>query len=297
MTLRVYAPAKVNLTLHVTGQRDDGYHLLDSLVSFAQVSDHLQVSDADHLSLCVTGPEARGVPADDNNLVMKAARAIGQVYGIEPKLALQLHKNLPSASGIGGGSADAAACVRAVLAHWDVPLDLADARLRDAVQGLGADVWMCLASVPCRVRGIGNTLSPVALPDVACLLVNPRVEVPTPPVFKALPTKTNAPMPQMLPEDPSLEAFIAFLAAQRNDLQSPAIALAPVIASVVKTLQEVPGCQLARMSGSGATCFGLFPTIGMAHAAQAQIAAQQTGWWCAAGLLGSQSGQGAPHRI
>ncbi|PTV96254.1 4-diphosphocytidyl-2-C-methyl-D-erythritol kinase [Rhodobacter aestuarii] len=280
----VFAPAKVNLALHVTGQREDGYHLLDSLVAFAPVGDMLQLSPAESLSLKVTGPESRGVPEGPENLVLKAAA----LYGPGPGAAIHLDKCLPAASGIGGGSSDAAAALRGMAALRDVALASGA-----AVVKLGADVPMCLDPRPARTEGIGEELTPVALPPLPAVLVNPRVEVSTPAVFKALASKTN---PAMEPIPAFVEAAdcIAWLARQRNDLQPPAVALAPVIAEVLAALSALPGCKLARMSGSGATCFGLFESDAAAEAAQAQLAAAQPGWWSAHGALGDQAAKAAP---
>lgn len=262
------APAKVNLALHVTGQRADGYHLLDSLVVFTKLGDVVHGSDATGgVSLAVTGPEAADLSGAGDNLVLRAARLM-QAKG----LALTLEKHLPVASGIGGGSADAAASLRLIARLTAQPLP------KD-VLSLGADVPVCLASLPCRMQGIGETVTPVPpLPQMAMVLVNPRVAVSTPAVFAALASKHNAPMPKVLPEWPDFAGFIAWLAAQRNDLQDPACARVPEIADVLRAL-DAQGCALARMSGSGATCFGLFPDLAAANVAAAEIARAQPDWW------------------
>ncbi|MBN2741337.1 MAG: 4-(cytidine 5'-diphospho)-2-C-methyl-D-erythritol kinase [Rhodobacteraceae bacterium] len=282
-TTSVFAPAKINLTLHVTGQRSDGYHLLDSLVAFAPVGDTLDIAPGPGmgrgLTLTVSGPEAAGVPVDDSNLVCKAAVLAGR-----SDLALYLHKSLPAASGIGGGSSDAAAVLRGLGAMPDP----------QAVMRLGADVAMCLTPHPQRVQGIGEQLTPAQLPPLPALLVNPRVEVATPAVFKALPVKTNTPMPAQLPDFAGVTDCIDWLATQRNDLQAPAIALAPEIGAVLEALTVLPTCRLARMSGSGATCFALFETEREMQNAQTHLRRTHADWWIAGGWLGDQSLKARP---
>ena len=279
-----FAYAKVNLTLHVTGQRADGYHLLDSLVVFCGIGDRLYASVANTLSLTLEGPFARDVPADMDNLVLRAARQFAGDMGV----AFTLKKHLPPASGIGGGSADAAAAIRAVLrlrqdlSLPDQPVD--DAAHAAAVLSLGADVPVCLLSATARMRGIGERLDFIGpLPEVHIVLVNPRVAVPTPAVFKALPQRQNPPMPDTLPDWPDARALADWLKTQRNDLEQPALAIAPVISDVLASLAAQPGALIARMSGSGATCFALFETAVAASAASGAIAAANPGWWTDAG--------------
>lgn len=276
MTVKEFAPAKINLSLHVTGQLPNGYHLLDSLVVFAEIGDWVSLSASDKTALSVTGPRAYGVPVDGRNLVLKAA-------ALYPALAAEitLEKHLPPASGIGGGSSDAAATLRALSR-------LAGARLpaEKAVLTLGADVPVCLAARPCRMQGIGNELSDLPdVPDCHLVLVNPLVEVPTQEVFRALPRKDNAAMPSTLPALSCFEGLIDFLVQQRNDLEAPAIAQQPVIADVLLSLGETGGCALARMSGSGATCFGLYPTATAAQVAAQRIEALKPDWWVAYGPM------------
>ncbi|TVP70993.1 MAG: 4-(cytidine 5'-diphospho)-2-C-methyl-D-erythritol kinase [Rhodobacteraceae bacterium] len=277
MTLIEAAPAKVNLCLHVTGRRADGYHLLDSLVVFTEMGDLLSLRPLGGLSLSITGPEAAGLTADSDNLVLRAARLMSA-----SDYALTLDKRLPLASGIGGGSSDAAACLRLLMRETGAPCPgLA------AILALGADVPVCLDPRPARMRGIGERVDPVPpLPPLWMVLVNPRVEVPTPQVFKALGSPDNPPMPDVLPDWPDASAFLDWLAAQRNDLQAPAIAITPVIATVLDALSAAQDCALARMSGSGATCFGLFAREAAAQRAARDIAAEHPHWWCVAtGLL------------
>lgn len=289
--IEVLAPAKINLTLHVTGQRADGYHLLDSLVTFAPVGDRLRIGPADALSLAVDGPEAAGVPADARNLVLKMAALLPAGRGA----ALQLTKTLPAASGIGGGSSDAAAALRGLAAFWHLgPGDLPAA---GQLAALGADVPMCLTPEPLRAQGIGADLSPVALPPLPAILVNPRVEVPTPAVFKALTQKENPPMPPALPHFADAAALIGWLAQQRNDLQAPAQAVQPLITTALAALQALPGARLARMSGSGATCFALFATLPEAEAAHRILSAAHPDWWSACTCLGDQRAAAVPQAI
>ncbi|MGY6550148.1 MAG: 4-(cytidine 5'-diphospho)-2-C-methyl-D-erythritol kinase [Roseinatronobacter sp.] len=265
------APAKINLTLHVTGRRADGYHLLDSLVVFAQMGDRVSAAPGHGVSLGLSGPEAGGLDVAEDNLVLRAARVMSCA-----DTALHLEKHLPVASGIGGGSSDAAATLRLLARRHDRPLPDAG-----TVLTLGADVPVCLAARPCRMRGIGEQLAPVpSLPECHLVLVNPRQQVATPAIFGALACTDNAPMPDTLPEWPDAAALCDWLQAQRNDLQAPALAVAPVIAQVLAALSGQPGCALARMSGSGATCFGLFATAWAALAAARSISRAQPDWWC-----------------
>ncbi len=289
MATRVYAPAKINLTLHVTGQRPDGYHLLDSLVAFAPVHDRLDIIDGNTLSLTVEGPEAQGVPADMNNLVLKAAKLFAEGRGA----AITLTKNLPPASGIGGGSADAAAAVRGLMMHWGLIQDLSDPKEADRVgqklSRLGADIPMCLLNRPARVTGIGNEMEFVSpLGPIPAVLVNPRVEVSTPAVFRTLGTKNNPPMPAEMPKFTGVQDFVPWLADQRNDLQPSALQLAPEIGTVLDVLEAEPDCMLARMSGSGATCFAIFPDKESCYATTERLYRDHPNWWVAGGYLGDQ---------
>ncbi|MGV6840068.1 MAG: 4-(cytidine 5'-diphospho)-2-C-methyl-D-erythritol kinase [Planktomarina sp.] len=266
-----FAPAKVNLTLHVTGQRADGYHLLDSLVVFADIGDHVTVSSSDTLSLTVEGPMAKGVPTDTSNLVLKAAQflAVDQAQ-------ITLQKNLPSASGIGGGSSDAAAALRMLLPYANVQ------HIGD-VATLGADVPVCMKPTPQRMSGVGDILHKGPnLPPMPAVLVNPGVHNPTPEVFKALTNKTNAPMPATLPNCKTVTDVTAFLKTCRNDLLEPAVSLAPSIADVLQAIRAT-GAEYVQMSGSGATCFGIYKDDGAAQRAAAMLDAP--GWWVAQTVL------------
>lgn len=269
--MKLFAPAKVNLALHVTGKRADGYHLLDSLVVFADIGDRVTVAPADALSLRVTGPRADGVPGDARNLVWQAAQALDANRGA----AITLDKHLPHAGGIGGGSSDAAATLRGLSAIWGIaPPDAA------AVLALGADVPVCLHGRPCRMRGIGEVIDPVPkLPALWIVLVNPGVEVPTGPVFKTLQSVDNPALPA--PAWTDAASLLHWLCGARNDLEPPARALVPQIGTVLDHLNAQPGCGLARMSGSGGTCFGLFTHPGAAHDAARVLAGVSPDWWVA----------------
>jgi 4-diphosphocytidyl-2-C-methyl-D-erythritol kinase len=267
------APAKVNLALHVTGRRADGYHLLDSLVAFARVGDRLEAEPAPGLSLTLAGPFSAALGAGADNSVLRAAallRPPGQ------GAALRLVKVLPVASGLGGGTADAAAALRLLARLWDRPLPDPASAL-----ALGADVPVCLAGRPSRMRGIGEDLTPLALPPFWMVLVNPGVPVPTAAVFEALALRTNPALPDP-PAFADAAALFAWLATTRNDLEPPARGLAPPIDTALAALTAQPGCALARMSGSGATCFGLFASAPPALAAMSALRAARPGWWIAA---------------
>lgn len=271
------APAKVNLTLHVTGQRADGYHLLDSLVVFADVGDQISATAANGLSLSVTGPFAKGVPVDDSNLILQAARVLQQARGVTRGAALRLTKVLPHAAGIGSGSADAATTLRLLAALWGVAPLAPDDPL---VLSLGTDVPVCLlAPRPARMSGIGGQLSAIpTLPAAALVLVNPRVEVTTAAVFKGLIVRDNPPMLPM-PATWDFDGFAAWLNRQRNDLQQPASQIAPQIGQALDKLRHLPGVAAAVMSGSGPTCIGLVRDMGTARAAARAMQVAQMGWW------------------
>lgn len=270
-----FAPAKINLTLHVTGQRADGYHTLDSLVVFCGIGDVLTLQPATKLSLTIIGANAGQLSAHDDNLVVRAARALDPTRGA----SVTLEKRLPVASGIGGGSADAAAALRALSRLWQMPFPNAA-----NILALGADVPVCLVGRPARMQGIGNHVTKIdALPEVHIVLVNPGVAVPTPDVFKALSSKHNSAMPPQLPAWRDAADLAVWLATQRNDLEAPARAIAPVIDRALAAIAAQPGVLIARMSGSGATCFGLFATDIAAKLAANAIAADQRQWWVASG--------------
>jgi 4-diphosphocytidyl-2-C-methyl-D-erythritol kinase len=294
-----FAPAKVNLYLHVTGRRADGYHLLDSLAVFPAVGDRLRATPAEVLSLTVEGPFGAALAGETDNLVLRAALALGGTAGAR----IVLEKHLPVASGIGGGSADAAATLRLLCRLWGLPLaappvaaargapapvalapaGLAPIALAPIALRLGADVPVCLASRAARMGGVGETLTAApGLPPAGMVLVNPGVALATAAVFRARGAGFSAPA-ELPAAWPDAAAMANDLAKLRNDLQRPAIALCPEIGVVLSALVAVPGCLLARMSGSGATCFGLFPDGPAAEAAARALA--RPGWWCWGGAL------------
>lgn len=291
VAVAVAAPAKVNLSLRVLGRRPDGYHLLDSLIVFAGCGDSLEAWPAEGLSLEVVGPFAAalaGEPAGADNLVLRAARLLAGELG-EPRGArLRLTKRLPVAAGLGGGSADAAATLRALLRLWGLSLD--PAALRALGAKLGADVPVCLYGRPAYVGGIGETIKPApALPPAWLLLVNPGVPLSTPKVFQAREGAFSA--AARWDEAPAdLPALAALLAAGGNDLEAPARRLCPAVGEVLAALAEIDGCRLARMSGSGATCFGLFGDAQAARAGARVLSAAHPGWWVeAAPMLPAES--------
>ena len=280
--LPVTAPAKINLYLHVLGRRADGYHELDSLVMFADVGDTLAVRaapDRDHPSLALDGPFAAAL-ADEppaGNLVVRAALALAAALGRPPAVAITLTNRLPVASGIGGGSADAAACLRALIRLWQVPAD--HPALGELAAGLGADVPVCLAGRAAYFGGIGDRLDPAPpLPDCPALLVNPGVPVPTPAVFRARSGPFSAPG-RLAGAPDGVRALAAELGRRTNDLTRAALSVAPIIAGVLAALEGSAGCLLARLSGSGATCFALYPDHDTAAAAAANLAVGHPGWW------------------
>lgn len=282
-TIKGTAPAKVNLTLHVTGQRDDGYHLLDSLVVFAGVADKLGATIAPDMRLQVGGPFATGVPVDDSNLVMRAAKVLQQARGVTLGAALNLEKNLPHAAGIGSGSSDAAIALTMLAELWGVPPMPPDA---PEVLALGADLPVCLrAPHPMRMSGIGDVLSPVApLPRCALVLVRPPVALPTKDVFKALKDKTGSAM-EPLPKGLDFDGFAAWLARQRNDLLAPGSMIAPDVAEAIDKLSSQPDVAFAGMSGSGATCYGLVPDMGTAGRVAKAIQIAHMNWWVAPAVV------------
>ena len=279
--LTLPAPAKINLALHVTGRRSDGYHLLDSLVVFAGHGDRVTAASAEADGFAVGGPFAAGVPLDGSNLVVRARDLLRAAFPAATRrpVHILLEKNLPPASGIGGGSSDAAAALRALRAVWG--LDLPAHEMMRLAAPLGADLPMCVAARPLIARGIGGEIAPVeGLPRLPLVLVNPGVPVSTPDVFRRLARRDNAPLPP-LPARLGPAALAGWLAAARNDLEAPAIAVAPAIAEARAAIRA-EGAALARMSGSGATCFGLFMTQADAAGAAQRIASARPGWWVVA---------------
>jgi 4-diphosphocytidyl-2-C-methyl-D-erythritol kinase len=308
------APAKINLTLRIFGRRADGFHELESLVAFAPFGDRLTLWPGEPLDLKVSGPMAAGAGPLADNLVLRAARALAERIEGLPLGRFVLFKQLPSGAGLGGGSADAAAALRLIAKANGLGLD--DRRIHEAARATGADIPVCLDSRPRVMRGIGEILSaPMVLPKLGILIVHPGLALPTGPVFKALglapgeqytvpslslpqgaqaQTRGNAPSPDLSPQAgrgdggaANRGALLAWLASERNDLEHAAISIAPQIADVLGAIAGLAGCRLARMSGSGSACFGLFDSARAAAAAAQRLAAARPSWWVRAGLLGN----------
>ena len=281
------APAKVNLTLRVLGRRDDGYHEIESLVAFADWGDRLTLMPDSELALAVSGPRTGQAGAGADNLVLRAARALAaRIPGI--KLGgFNLEKKLPVAAGLGGGSAYAAAALRLIARANDLPPG--DPHLYEAARATGADVPVCLDPRPRLMRGIGEKLSePLILPPLPAVLVNPGTALATKQVFAAWTpaAEPSGPFDLAAANGSGAEEFLHTLGAQANDLEAAAIKLAPVIAEVLAGLRALSGCRLARMSGSGATCFGLFSSAAEARAAAKIVQSQNPNWWVRACALG-----------
>ncbi|TPK91893.1 MULTISPECIES: 4-(cytidine 5'-diphospho)-2-C-methyl-D-erythritol kinase [unclassified Mesorhizobium] len=276
-----HAHAKINLALHITGRRPDGYHLIESLAVFTRFGDRVEIALADSDDFIVSGRYAPAVPLDDSNLVLKARDALRKSAASErtPPVVIRLEKNLPVASGVGGGSSDAAAALRGLARTWS--LDIDGAELARIGLSLGADIPMCLAAKPLVARGIGDELSMV--PDFSALglvLVNPGVPLPTADVFAALSHRDNEPLPP-LPRSIDFHSLRNWLEVTRNDLEPAAVAMQPAIGRALSWLNKA-GSGFSRMSGSGATCFGLFETGNVAKRAAAEIRSRQPDWFVAA---------------
>jgi len=282
-SITVGARAKVNLYLHVVGKRADGYHLLDSLIAFADIGDTVRVEPAAGLGLTIDGPTAFLLPAGEENIVEKAARALAARAGVTAGAHIHLTKRLPVAAGIGGGSADAAAALTALAQLWRVSLP--EPEMMGLALLLGADVPVCLAGRATAVAGIGEDLAPApALPSAWLLLANPMLPCPTPAVFRARQGPFSSPAP-LAAACPDARSLADSLAARRNDLGEAAVAIVPEIGDLLTMIAAQPGCLLARMSGSGATCFGLFADPAPARAAATAIEAAHPDWWTAAAAL------------
>jgi 4-diphosphocytidyl-2-C-methyl-D-erythritol kinase len=274
------APAKINLYLHVLGKRGDGLHALDSLVGFVELADRIGVRRARGISLAANGPFATELPAPAENIAVRAAELLRGAAGVDVGARISIEKNLPVAAGIGGGSADAAAVLRALNALWGLGFDLP--HLAKIGAALGADVPVCLAGRVAYIAGAGERVRPAAgLPAAPILLLNPGVKLPTREVF-ALVRGPFAPRSgEPVWQGGGIAGLARALAAGRNDLTAPALALVPAIGAALQSLARRPGCLVARMSGSGATCFGLFASAQALRAAAAEIKLEQPGWWVA----------------
>jgi 4-diphosphocytidyl-2-C-methyl-D-erythritol kinase len=277
------ARAKVNLFLHVGSRRDDGFHPLQSLAVFPMAGDRLEAEEANELTLQLEGPFAPGL-SDSDNLVLKAARALAEHAGRLPQARLTLTKNLPVASGIGGGSADAAAALRALVRLWR--LDLEEGALCAIGAGLGSDIPVCVPSQPSFMEGRGEILTQIpVLPHLPLLLVNPGIAVPTKDVFAAVTERHGVDMHLPRGRFGDLADLLRFLELTGNDLEAPAITLQPAIGNVLKALKSVPGALFTRMSGSGATCFALMADDDCCRRAAALLKARHPDWWVEASFV------------
>ena len=287
--LREHARAKVNLTLHVLGRRADGYHELDSLVVFADLADKLALTAGGELALDVTGPRAADCGSLDDNLVLRAARQLQQRVGGLKLGRFVLDKHLPAAAGIGGGSADAAAALRLLATANGLAFD--DPRMAEAARATGADVPVCLLSRGCTMAGVGERMTPLPVPRLSGVLINPGVPVATKDVFAAIGLKpgesfeTTEPPPQWPAAGASAAQWLKAVMSGRNDLEEPAMTVQPVIADVLRALRYAIGCRLARMSGSGATCFGLFDDDATAQSVARALKTHYPDWWIEACAL------------
>jgi 4-diphosphocytidyl-2-C-methyl-D-erythritol kinase len=277
---REHAPAKLNLFLHVGARGADGYHALESLVVFSEFGDRLHLEPARGFELARIGPYAAALPdRPDEDLIARAITGLAQICGRTAEFVITLDKNIPVAAGLGGGSADAAAAIRLVCREWGV--DPSDPQVRELAAGLGADVPMCLYSRPAWIAGVGEQVTPAAeCAELDLLLVNPRVPLSTAQVFGAY-----APVDPVADIDPASvdlatsESALSFLEHQRNDLAAPAQGLCPVICDVLEGLAQSGGCRLARMSGSGPTCFAIFDDEQTCKRAAAELGTRRPGWW------------------
>ncbi|APO55513.1 4-(cytidine 5'-diphospho)-2-C-methyl-D-erythritol kinase [Bradyrhizobium diazoefficiens] len=284
--------AKVNLSLRVVGRRADGYHDLESVVAFADCADRLTLEPGGELKLATTGPLAAACGETSDNLVFKAAKLLAEAVPNLKLGAFALDKVLPVAAGIGGGSADAAAALRLLARLNNLSLD--DPRLQKVALATGADVPVCLYSRACDMTGVGEQLLPLALPSMPCVMVNPRVPVATKDVFQALGLRNGELLvgatsvlgaPAWPEEGASIADWVEVLETVANDLEAPAMRIEPVIGEVLEALRDSAGVKLARMSGSGATCFAIYGAPAEAHAAAEKIRRDHPGWWVHAGTL------------
>jgi 4-diphosphocytidyl-2-C-methyl-D-erythritol kinase len=278
--VRVSAPAKLNLFLHVGERRDDGYHALESLIAFTEVADCIKIAPASELEVLATGRFSRALPHKHDNLVFKAARALQRHMQVSHGATIMVEKNLPIAGGIGGGSADAAAVLRGLDLLWELHTPVK--QLVALAADLGSDVPVCLLSQPCWVQGRGEVLTPIPpLPRLSTVLVNPGVALPTPHVFAALNARTGTGSMHPPGKLKTLWDVLEFLGDATNDLEAPACQIAPAIQDVLTAFDQEPGCALAQMSGSGSTCFALFHEHEFAQGAAERIAQDHPGWWVA----------------
>ncbi len=289
-TVSVFAPAKINLYLHLIKRKRDGYHKLDSLVAFADIGDEITIKPADQFSFEIDGPFAAKLTdtdkkayIDSNNLVVKAARAISQINDKSLNVEITLTKNLPVAAGLGGGSSDAAATIWGLQQYWKMPNNAS--YLLPLMTNLGADVPVCHECRPAIMRGIGDEITFFGdLPEIPIVLINPMIACPTKDVFihHKKPFKDEIEIPEIFSD---ASALISFLSRTDNDLYESAISIVPDIQNILATLDQHPSCVFHRMSGSGASCFGLFSSFEAAQEAKKSIKQENPDWWVAAGWL------------
>lgn len=271
------APAKLNLFLHITGKRDDGYHLLQSLMIFVDKGDSLSFAPYDGLFIDVEGPFAAELSSPHNNLVYRAAQALAQEYGMQPRGRVVLTKNLPVASGLAGGSSDAATALLGLARLWNLPQETS--RLQKIARGLGADVPACLSRRPVWAEGIGEKMTYLqGMPDMHFVLLNPLMPTPTPEVFRLYKSRFSPPL-QFSGRRKSMMEWIADLKLYRNDLSDAASQVCPLIPQALAALQATPNCHVARLSGSGATCFGIYDNAAAAMAAVNKLRQEHPRWW------------------
>lgn len=287
MSVRVFAPAKINLTLQVGRPRGDGLHPLQSVVTFADVGDVVEAVEANALSLTIEGEFARGLPADESNLVMRAARALAESARLAPGAALSLEKNLPVASGIGGGSSDAAATLRALNQLW--ALDYSATRLQDIARTLGADVPVCLGGAPSYMTGSGETWTPIAMPELSAVLVNPLQPLATSDVYRRFDAMGlgGSFAQHAAPSWVDTHGALAQIAAIGNDLTAPARELMPAIADIEAVLRADSRSLYLALSGSGATVFALTADDESAASLADELQAAHPEWWVADTRLGA----------
>lgn len=279
------APAKLNVMLHVVARRGDGYHLLQSLVMFADIGDEVSVLPAADFSLQVEGEFAGALADTQHNLITKAAHALAQAHSIAPSGRISLRKNLPIGAGLGGGSSDAATALTLLSELWKRPIPA------DLAASLGSDIPACLHATPLWMEGVGEQVTPVLLPfNVHALLANPRIPVLAADAYRALTPPYDAPI-QLPASFHSADSLFDFLHTTRNALETPASTLAPVITEVLVSLAELPNCRLARMSGSGSTCFALFSTRESCEHAASLLQAARPDWWVRPCILRGSHGQ------
>lgn len=290
-SLSVFAPAKINLYLHVTGRRDDGYHLLDSLIAFADIGDQIRIEPAQDFQFEINGDFAASFQAKDRdaspssgNLVVQGAWALARAAQKTPGVKAVLQKTLPLGAGLGGGSSDAAAMIWALCEYWDIPRNTA--YLPELMTRLGADVPVCFLCQAARIRGIGDLLDPVPeIPEMPIILVHPAKPCITADIFMHYGGAFSEPL-SIPPHFGDHESFVAFLHGTRNDLYETACQAVPDIANVIHALEAQQGCAIARMSGSGSSCFGLFETQAQAENATAALQRDNPDWWITPGHLG-----------